>query len=80
MDILDRVLISQNVYRRWDEFVKTAALQHAAALSRLAYIPDEAARIEADGTLTIYLPVESVEISMTIGKAEWAWREGFATQ
>ena len=76
-DTLDRVLLSEDADHRWRAFARTQAVQaivrkYFAAASE---IPDEMAREEVDGSLTIFLPLPNQDhsISMRVEKGEWTW-------
>jgi hypothetical protein len=70
---LDDVMISVEAGIAWLQFAERIAL----AISQLAprkvsSIPDEQARLEDDGSLTVFVDVpDLIEISMSIPSGQW---------
>lgn len=74
-DTLSRVALSASAIARWRARAQ-AFLAEAAAhgVRGPSDVGDEMARIEADGSLTIYLPLpDGAEVSMRVEPDEWAW-------
>jgi hypothetical protein len=74
-DTLSRVAITEAVTIRWDEAAKKVV---RALISKGLYdpslIPDELARVRADGSLEIYVDLPTGErISIMAAPDEWAW-------
>lgn len=74
-DTLSRVLLSKEAHERWlREAVKMAAQVANRGILSVSDIPDEMARVEKDGSLTIYVPMpDGTELSMRCEPHEWAW-------
>lgn len=75
-DTLSRVALTPDAFERWHKLAsdpRTLAKLDGVNPSR---VPDELARVEADGSLTIYLaiPGNRGEISMRVEPNEWAWQ------
>lgn len=74
-DTLSRVALSRAAVDRWH--TKVSDLAHEArkhGVRRPADIPDELARVEADGALTLYVPMpDGAELSMRVEPNEWTW-------
>ena len=74
-DTLSRVALSHSAVKRWH--AKAGELAREArkhGVRRPADIPDELARVEADGALTLYVPMpDGTELSMRVEPREWAW-------
>lgn len=72
---LSRVALSHSAVKRWHELAGNLAREarkHGAR--KPADIPDVLARVEADGALTIYVPMpDGAELSMRVEPHEWAW-------
>jgi len=69
------VILSVAASRRWQAravaFVDQAA---AHGVHDPSDVGDKMARIEADGSLTIYLPLpDGTEVSMRVEPDEWVW-------
>lgn len=72
MDVLDKVVISPQVYKRW-AMVARAAVSHYPHLDP-DDIPLEKARVEPDGRLVIYVEMpDGSEVSMHLHPSEWRW-------
>jgi len=77
MDILDRVLLSQNAVSAWLAACDRAATAcHAAGLLGGEPPPDETAEVQDDGTLLILGRIAGMELRLTIPVGEWAWAPG----
>ena len=74
-DTLSRVALSRSAFDRWH--TKASELAREArkhGVRRPADIPDELTRVEADGALTLYVPMpDGTELSMRVEPREWAW-------
>ncbi len=75
IDDLDLVLLTPAVVRAWVlEVVPRAMSLLAAAGVSPDSIPDERGRVEADGSLTIYVALPGgTEVSMSVPAGQWAW-------
>lgn len=75
MDTLSRTLINQSAVDRWNAMAPALlkqAQQHGCKTP--SDIPDELARVEPDGTLTLYVVMpDGAELTMRIEPQEWAW-------
>ena len=74
-DTLSRVALTEAVMLRWDDAAKKAV---ASLTSNGLYdprlIPDEQARVRADGSLEIYVDLPTgVRRSIMAAPGEWAW-------
>ena len=75
-DTLSRVALTSSAVERWKALARRPeTLAKLRGLPPVA-IPDELARVEADGSLTIYVPLPEGrgEIAMRVEAPEWAWR------
>ena len=74
-DTLSRVALSHSAVKRWH--AKAGELAREArkhGVRTPADIADELARVEADGALTLYVPMpDGAELSMRVAPREWAW-------
>lgn len=74
---LDDVLLSCDVVKAWVAFAKPSveALVKSGKLVDTSSIPDERARINSDGTLTIFVTIPNcAEFSMVVPADQWAPR------
>jgi len=74
---LDRVNITPEVYRAWHEKARRAVDKIAAkgTVFRPEEIPDEQAREESDGSLTIFVVLPNgEEVNTRVAPGQWAWR------
>lgn len=72
---LDEILLSKNAVRSWAEVANIAARAILARGKTSEDIPDERARVEEDGSLTIYVVVADVgEFSLKISRDQWGYR------
>lgn len=70
---LDEVLLSENSVSAWQMVCRREARRLRGI--KPSEIPDERARENADGSLTIFVPLpDGTEISMIIPVGEWSWR------
>lgn len=74
-DTLSRVVLAPNIAVRWQrkavEFLNDAV---AHGVYNPADVGDEMARVEPDGSLSIYLPLpDGSELSTRVEPREWAW-------
>lgn len=74
-DTLSRVALSRAAVDRWHTKARELAHEDRKnGVRRPSDIPDELARVEADGALTIYVPMpDGAELSMRVEPNEWAW-------
>jgi len=74
-DTLSRVALSHSAVKRWHAKAGELAREvRKHGVRALADIPDELARVEADGALTLYVPMpDGAELSMRVDPHEWAW-------
>lgn len=80
-DTLSRVLLSASAVERWHALARDIASTNHGAGVDAASIPDELARVEADGSLTIYVTLPTgAEVSMRVEPSEWSWIEGARSQ
>jgi hypothetical protein len=73
---LDEVLISPVAFREYHEFAKriARALGESGLMPNPENIPDEQGRVEADGSLTIFVRLPNgIEVSMRVPKEHWQW-------
>ena len=76
MDILDDVLLSPSTVHLWHGFVRRVVLIFQHRGWKPEQIPDEQARVGADGTLTIFVVLpDGSEVSMNVPKEHWTYRE-----
>ncbi|MFH2072121.1 MAG: hypothetical protein ABIJ75_04630, partial [Actinomycetota bacterium] len=74
MDILDKVLLSQNAVNAWLAACDQAATAcHVAGLLGGEPPPDEVAEVQDDGSLLILGRIAGMELRLTIPAGEWAW-------
>jgi hypothetical protein len=74
-DTLSRVALSHSAVKRWHERAGDLAREaRKHGVRQPTNTPDELARIEADGALTLYVPMpDGAELSMRVEPHEWAW-------
>lgn len=74
-DTLDHVLLSRDVYDRWNQIAAQAARKLPTATDP-ALIPDERARALSGGRLMIWvdLPEPVGTVKLIVAPGEWAWR------
>lgn len=74
---LDAVFVSLAVYHGWMEVVQNAMrelAQRGVALDPKT-IPDEQARVEDDGALTIFVDAPEIgHLEMRVPPEHWTWR------
>lgn len=77
-DTLDRVYLAPAVFARWRE-VCTGQLADLLQRFKPKAVPDEQARVEPDGSLTLFVVLpDGQEISMRVEPFEWTWSDGMA--
>lgn len=74
-DILSEVVISISAAYRW----QSKAAEFAQEISqqgrlKMSVIPDEKAKLEADGSLTVYATIADLVISMRVEPDEWCYK------
>ena len=73
-DTLSRVALTEAVMLRWDEAAKKAVANLTNSGLDPRTIPDELARVRADGSLEIYVDLPTgVLISIIAAPDEWTW-------
>lgn len=74
-DTLSRVVLSHSAVKRWRARASELAREaRKHGVRTPADIPDELARVEADGVLTLYVPMpDGTELSMRVEPHEWEW-------
>lgn len=76
IDDLDLVLLTPAVWRAWAFEVAPRAAALLAAAGYTGPIPDERGRVEADGSLTIYVALPGGgEVGMSVPSGQWAWKQ-----
>lgn len=74
-DTLSRIGLAPAAIARWGtraQEIAREAREHG--ISSPEDVPDELAREEADGSLTIYITMpDGAELSMRVEPGEWAW-------
>ena len=74
MPLLDKVLLSEAASRSWHNHASSPQVQVLLKDIKPSDIPDEDARLEADGSLTIFIILPTgVEIRMNISPSDWTW-------
>ncbi len=74
---LEGLLLTQTAYDAWQAFAKRLVhvLQAAGHQIDPDTVPDEQARVEDDGTLTIYVAVPNFgEVSLSVPAGQWTSR------
>jgi pyruvate formate-lyase activating enzyme-like uncharacterized protein len=76
---LDEVMLSQDAAVAWHEMAGrvAVALQHIAKMGKeIPQIPDERARVNDNGTLTIFVNIPGViDVSMEVPGGHWSYRQ-----
>ena len=73
---LDDVMISPAAFGAWNEFAKRIAEQiRLLGVTDPSQVPDEQGRVNPDGSLTIFITLPNSEVSMTVPKEHWAYRQ-----
>lgn len=73
---LDDVMISPLAQKTWQEFARRVAAQlRLLGVTDPSQVPDEQARVNPDGTLTVFVTLPNGEVSMEIPKEQWAYRQ-----
>lgn len=76
---LDEILLSEDATIAWREMAGrvAVALQHIGKMrSKTLSIPDERARVNDDGTLTIFVNIPDViDVSMPVPVGHWGYRQ-----
>ncbi|TSC56561.1 MAG: hypothetical protein Greene071421_134 [Parcubacteria group bacterium Greene0714_21] len=70
---LDQVSVSPNMHSTWEAITTSMAEllhRHGILLSEV----DEKARVEGDGSLTIFAKLPMGEVSLRVPPREWAYR------
>ena len=76
IDDLDFVLLTPAVVRAWKEEIAPRAARELATAGYTDSIPDEQGRVEADGSLTIFVALPGgVEVTMSVPAGQWAWKQ-----
>lgn len=74
-DTLSRIGLSTIAIARWASRalqIAKEALDHGVACPD--DVPDEMARVEPDGSLTLYIPMpDGTELGMRVEPGEWTW-------
>jgi hypothetical protein len=74
IDLAD-VLLSPATFHVWMEFTRRIATQlQWLGITDPNQIPDEHGRINADGSLTIFVTLPKGEVSMVVPAGEWAYK------
>lgn len=73
---LSRVALAERFLQRWITLVPQLVPEALKRGVRCAGdVPDECARIEDDGSLTVFVPMpDGSELSAKAAPDEWAWR------
>lgn len=72
----DDVMLSRDVFEAWNEFTKRIAAQlELLGVTGPSQVPDEQGRVNADGSLIIFVALPNGEVSMTVPKEHWAYRQ-----
>ncbi|MEK9135175.1 MAG: hypothetical protein AAB451_02650 [Patescibacteria group bacterium] len=74
---LDQINITPDVWQAWQEKARQAVaeLVSKGELVRPEEIPDEQARMEDDGSLTVFVVLpNNEEVSMRVPPDQWEWR------
>ena len=74
---LDLVNISSDVYQAWNILARRTVKDLAARGIKLdpEEIPDEAGRLETDGSLIVFVVLPNgEEVSFRVPPDEWSWR------
>lgn len=68
-------MLSPSIAERWSQQARAqASTLRSHGVAHASHIPDEMARVEADGSLTLYVPLpDGTEISMRVAASDWAW-------
>lgn len=73
-DTLSRVLLAESAVLRWAVFARAIALDLSSVAPDPTEIPDELARVEADGSLWIFVILRGgLEVGMRVEPSEWEW-------
>ena len=74
-DVMSRVAVTRGAVARWRKLADgvVAALMAGPEESVPASIPDEMARVEPDGSLTIFVSLATGEVRMRVEPNEWRW-------
>lgn len=76
---LDEIMLSQAAAAAWYEMAGrvATALQHIGKMrGKTLSIPDERARVNDDGTLTIFVNIPGIiDVSMDVPAENWAHRQ-----
>lgn len=75
---LDNLLLSPEVVVAWTEVARGVVAALALAGQRIdpSQIPDEQARVEDDGSLTIFCEILGIgELSLKVPAGAWGWRQ-----
>ena len=72
---LDDVHLTPAAVVRWQKFAKRLANSlKNFGVTQESDIPDEAVRVNADGTLTIFVTLPKGEVKMIVPVADWSYR------
>ena len=70
-DLLDGILLAPEVVERWSDVCHSPdTLMLARGVKK---VPNEQAKVNPDGTLTIFVKLSGTEIAMVVEKEEWCW-------
>lgn len=76
INMLDKVMLTEQAVRQWYSYIGSAEVGRRIDAFNPMQIPDEDARINADGTLTIFffLP-DGDEVSLNLSASDWGYKQ-----
>lgn len=73
---LDDVMISPLVQKTWQEFTRRVVAQlRLLGVTDPSQVPDEQARVNNNGTLTVFVTLPNGEVAMEVPEKQWAYRQ-----
>lgn len=76
INTLDKVMLTEQAVSRWYAYIASNEVNQKLRGLNSKLIPDEDARINADGTLTIFVLLpDGDEVSLNLSASDWGYRQ-----
>ena len=76
INTLDKIMLTERAAKKWLSYISSTEVDRKIQGFNPKLIPDEDARINADGTLTIFVLLPNGdEVSMTLASNDWGYKQ-----